>query len=106
MSVQMRPVAESTWFLLLQNWQMPDDMGTIEEYVDRVRDRDSFRNSTTPSQDIINHWCAPSLFAQKRPGSPLNFCRTPQSRAVGCAATGLETGLNALIDKGSPWSTP
>ncbi|KAK9904255.1 hypothetical protein WJX75_007793 [Coccomyxa subellipsoidea] len=40
----------------LKNWQMPDDMGTVEEYVDRVRHRDSFRNSTTPSQDIINHW--------------------------------------------------
>lgn len=106
MSVQMRPVAESTWFLLLQNWQMPDDMGTIEEYVDRVRDRDSFRNSTTPSQDIINHWCALSLFVQKGPGPPLYFCRTPQSRAVGCAATGLESALNALIDKGSPWCTP
>ncbi|EIE22660.1 hypothetical protein COCSUDRAFT_63802 [Coccomyxa subellipsoidea C-169] len=54
--LKMRPAAESTWFLLMQNWQMPEDMGTVQQYVDRVRDRDSFRRSTTPSQDIVDHW--------------------------------------------------
>lgn len=54
----MQPVAESAFFLLERNWQMPADMKDVEEYVDRVRNRDSFRNSTTPSEAIIAHWCA------------------------------------------------
>lgn len=53
----MRPVAESAYFLLEKNWQMPDDMEAVEEYVDRVRNRDSFRKSTTPSEAIVAHWC-------------------------------------------------
>ena len=53
---QMRPVAESTYFLLEKNWQMPDDMGAVEEYVERVRKRDSFRKSTAPSEAIVAHW--------------------------------------------------
>lgn len=56
--LQMRPVAESTYFLLEGNWQMPPDMEALEEYVDRVRNCDSFRNSTTSSDAIIAHWCA------------------------------------------------
>ncbi|CAL8470655.1 g10197 [Coccomyxa elongata] len=54
--LKMRPVAESAYFLLEKNWQMPDDMEAVEEYVDRVRNRDSFRKSTTPSEAIVAHW--------------------------------------------------
>ena len=53
---QMKPTAESSWFMLMENWQLPGDMAAVEDYISRVRSRNSWAG-TGPSMDrIIKHW--------------------------------------------------
>lgn len=54
--LQMRPAAEAPMFLLMQNWQLPQDLVPLSDYTQRMRTRDSWSNTGTPASRIVDQW--------------------------------------------------
>ena len=43
-------------FLLMQNWQLPQDLVPLSDYTQRMRTRDSWSNTGTPASRIVDQW--------------------------------------------------
>ena len=55
---QLQPAAASPAFLLLQSWSAPPDLAPVQDYMNAVSARQSWRGTQAPIEDIIDHWCA------------------------------------------------
>ncbi len=43
-------------FLLMQNWQLPQELSSLADYTLRMRSRDSWHGTSTPNSHIVQQW--------------------------------------------------
>lgn len=51
-------------FLLMQNWQLPQELSPLADYTSRMRSRDSWSGTSNPDSHIVQQWCAHSTTAK------------------------------------------
>ena len=54
--MQMQPAAEAPAFLLMRNWQLPQELLPLADYASRMRSRDSWSGTSTPNSRIVDQW--------------------------------------------------
>ena len=63
-ALQLTPAAEAPMFLLMQNWQLPQELSPLADYTSRMRSRDSWSGTSTPNSHIVQQWCAHNTTAE------------------------------------------
>ena len=43
-------------FLLMRNWQLPQELQPLADYASRMRSRDSWSGTGTPNSRIVEQW--------------------------------------------------